>query len=149
MHLARCFPMRCRAVALLTALASHPLAASAALPMQPGLWELRVATTIGKVEQPSMKSRECLSQKDIDQETKVLPRPEGDCTLSNIVTNGNRTVYDMVCKIDYLTARGRMELVTGTESYDGITDMKFIGIGSQDIPVTVIVNAKRVGDCEK
>jgi hypothetical protein len=149
MRLAPRIPMRCCASATLIVLASHPLAAAAAYPMQPGLWELRVATTIAKVEQPSMKSRQCLSQKDIDQDTKVLPRPEGDCTLSNIVTNGNRTAYDMVCKIDQLTARGRMDLVTGSESYDGMTDMKFSGIGAEDIPVTVMVNAKRLGDCEK
>jgi Protein of unknown function (DUF3617) len=148
MRLTPCFPMRCVS-AMLVALASHPLAASAALPMHPGLWELRVATTIARVEQPAMTSRECLSQKDIDQQTKVLPRPDGDCTLSNVVTNGNRTAYDMVCKLDRLTARGRMELVTGSENYDGMTDMKFSGIGSEDIPVTVMVNAKRLGDCEK
>jgi len=149
MRFAPCFPMRCCVSAILAALASHPLAAAAVYPMQPGLWELRVATTIAKVEQPAMKSRECLSQKDIDHQTKVLPRPDGDCTLSNVVTNGNRTAYDLVCKLDRLTARGRMDLVTGSESYDGMTDMKFSGIGSADIPVTVIVNAKRVGDCEK
>jgi hypothetical protein len=135
--------------AMLFALASYSAVAGAASPMLPGLWELRVATTIAKQPQPSMTSRECLSQQDIDHATKTLPRPEGNCTLSNIATEGNRTTYDMVCKLDQLTTRGRMELFRTSDSYDGMTDMKFIGVGSSDIPVTVVVNAKRIGDCAK
>lgn len=141
--------MRFRVAAILLALASSPQAALAASPMLPGLWEMRVATIIAKQAQPSMTSRECLTQTDIDHETKTLPRPDGDCALSNVATTGNRTTYDMVCKLDQLTARGRMELITASENYDGMTDMKFSGIGSADIPVTVVVNAKRIGDCPK
>lgn len=139
--------LRMAAIALSTGCVSAT--ASAASPMLPGLWELRVATTIEKRELPSMTSRECLTQSDIDHETKTLPRPDGDCTLSNIVTAGDKTTYDTACKLDNLTVRGRMELYRRAESYDGLSDMKFGGVRTKDIPATIVVNAKRIGDCPK
>ncbi len=126
-----------------------PAAVMAASPMLPGLWELRVATTIEKKALPSMTTRECLTQSDIDHETRTLPRPDGDCTLSNIVTVGDKTTYDTACKLDNLTVRGRMELYRHPESYDGLSDMQFGGVRSKDIPATIVVNAKRIGDCAK
>ena len=138
-----------RAAAAFIALLSFSAPSCAASPMQPGLWELRVATTIDKKEQPKMTSRECLSQSDLDHETKTLPRPEGDCTLSNIMTIGDRTTYDTACKLDTLTVRGRTELFRHSDSYDGLSDMKFGGVLPAEVPVTVVVNAKRIGDCPK
>jgi hypothetical protein len=143
------FPVRIRIVAMMLALAGYPLAVLAASPMLPGLWELRVASTVARQTEPAAISRECLSQKDIDHETKTLPRPDADCALSNITTSGNRTTYDIACKRDEFTNRGRMELVTGSTTYDGMADMKISAAGKTDTPMTVIVNAKRIGDCQK
>ena len=137
------------ATALLLALATVASNAHAVAPMLPGMWELRVATTIAKRELPPMTNRECLTQADIDDATRTLPRPEGDCTLTGIVTKGNRTSYDMACKLDTLAVRGHMEIITNAESYDGMNDLVFDGLGVKDERGVVIVNAKRVGDCTK
>ena len=126
-----------------------PAAAFAASPMQPGLWELRVTTTVGRQTQPVATATQCLSQADIDHPTKTLPRPDADCTLSNIESRDNRTTYDLSCKRDEFVNRGRMELVTGSTNYDGLANMKVSASGSKDTPMTVIVNAKRIGDCSK
>jgi hypothetical protein len=149
MRLAMIFGTRCRAALVLVALACHPLAASAAYPMRPGLWELRVATVVGELAVPASKSRQCLSQRDIDHETKTLPQPNGSCKVSDIVTKGNQTMYDLVCKEKDLTSRGRMEVTMNSDSYDGKTDMVFSGAGNADVPITIIVHAMRIGDCEK
>ncbi|HQR11751.1 MAG TPA: DUF3617 family protein [Casimicrobiaceae bacterium] len=117
--------------------------------MQPGLWEMRVTTTVNRATQPAAVARECLSQSDIDHETKTLPRPDGNCTLSNIATSGNRLSYDLVCKRDEFTNQGRMELVVGSQSYDGMADLRIGAPGKNDTPMTVMVNARRVGDCTK
>jgi Protein of unknown function (DUF3617) len=137
------------AAALLFALAMIAPTASAVPPMLPGLWELRVATTIAKREMPPLTNRECLTQADIDDPLKTLPRPEGDCKLTNIKTSGGRTSYDMACKLDALSVRGHMEIVTSAESYDGMNDLTFDGVGVKNERGVVIVNAKRIGECTK
>ena len=81
--------------------------------MQPGMWELRVTTAVGKRRCPRQRAGECITQTDIDHATKTLPRPDGDCTLSNIQRGDNRTTYDLACKRDEFANRGRMELVAG------------------------------------
>jgi len=141
--------LRFRIVALFFVLASHPLAAAAASPMRPGLWELSVSTVVDGQSQPVSTARECISQADIDSDTKTLPRPDGDCKLSDIVTNGARTMYDMVCKADNITSRGRMDVTMGGERYDGKTNMVISGIGKTDVPMTIVVSARRTGDCSK
>ena len=138
-----------RATALAVVLSGAASAAHAMPLMLPGLWELRVATTFDKKEQPSMTTQACLTQEDIDDPTKTLPQPEGNCTLYDVVTKGNRTTYDMICKLDSLGVRGHMEVVSGSDSYDGMNDLVFNGMGVKNMRGTVIVNAKRIGDCTK
>lgn len=140
---------RCAATALCVTAVCCPTASSAASPMQPGLWELRVTTTVARQSQPSESSQQCLTQQDVDHPTKTLPRPDADCALSNIETQGNRTTYDLACRRDPYLNRGRMELVMGPASYDGMADMKISAPGKTDTPMTVMVNAKRIGDCAK
>jgi hypothetical protein len=118
-------------------------------PMQPGLWELRVATIVAGRAVPASKSRECILQKDIDHETKTLPKPNGDCQVSNIDTVGDLTSYDLACKTGDTTSRGRMNLTIKTDSYDGKSNMLFSVVGSEDVPITIVVHAMRIGDCQK
>lgn len=142
-------PVRTILVAALALVSCAPPTSFAASPMQPGLWEMRVTATVNRATQPAALTRECLSQADIDHETKTLPRPDGNCTLSNITTSGNKLSYDLVCKRDEFTNQGRMELVVGSQSYDGLADLRISAPGKNDTPMTVMVNAKRVGDCTK
>jgi hypothetical protein len=146
MHFARRFVVGFRAA---TVLAWCPLAAYAASPMLPGLWELRVTTTVARQAAPTETTRECLSQPDIDHPTRALPKPGADCSLTNIETRGNRISYDMACKQEQYINRGRMDLVLGSANYDGMADMKISAPGKKDTPMTVMVNAKRIGDCQK
>ena len=138
-----------RAFAICAALALGPSVASAALPMQPGMWELRVTTTVAKRAAPAETSRECLSQQDIDHPTRTLPKPAADCSISNIEANGNRVTYDLSCKQDQVVSRGRTELVMGSASYDGMADMKLSAPGRVETPMTSMLNARRIGDCQK
>jgi hypothetical protein len=149
MPCAQRFVIGIRAAAFSAALACCPLAASAASPMLPGLWELRVTTTVARQAAPAETTRECLSQQDIDHPTRTLPKPAADCSLTNIVTSGNRMTYDMACKQEQYVNRGRMELVLGSANYDGMADMRISEPGKKDTPMTVMVNAKRIGDCAK
>ena len=135
--------------AVCAALALCTVSASAALPMQPGIWELRVTTTVARQAAPAETSRECLSQQDIDHPTRTLPKPAADCAISNLETNGNRVTYDLSCRQDDRVTSGRMELVVGTTNYDGMADMKLSSPRRTDTPMTSMLNARRIGDCQK
>jgi hypothetical protein len=139
--------IRIAAIALL--LASHSLAAHAIPPMLPGLWELRITTTIAKNTDPAQTAQECLSQADIDHATRTLPQPDNKCTLSDIATTGNRTTYELACANAEYSMRGRMELFTNPASYDGMSDFTLSAPGKSNTPMTVMVNARRIGDCSK
>ena len=142
------FP-RAGLLAVLTALWSAAPSAFAALPMQPGLWELRVTTTVSRKAQPAEGSRECLSQADIDHETRALPKPDATCAVSNITKSGKVMSYDLACTRDEVSHKGRMEIVFSGDSYDGIADFKVNAPGKTETPMTVMVNARRVGECTK
>jgi hypothetical protein len=117
--------------------------------MQPGMWELRVTTTVARQATPAETSRECLSQQDIDHPTRTLPKPAADCAISNLETNGNRVTYDLSCRQDDRVVSGRMELVVGSTHYDGMADMKLSSPRRTDTPMTSMLNARRTGDCQK
>jgi hypothetical protein len=124
-------------------------AAPAASPMQPGMWELSIASTLGGRRDPPETYRECVSQKDLDDETRTLPRPDGDCRLSNIVHNGNRTTYNITCRQDGVTSLGRMEVNYAGDMYDGKGELSIITPGNAGAPMSVAINARRIGECSK
>lgn len=122
---------------------------TAASPMQPGMWELSIASTLAGRKDPPETYRECLAQKDLDDETRTLPRPDGDCHLSNIVRNGNRTTYDITCRQNGVTSLGRMEVNYASDMYDGRAELKIITPGKAEAPMSVVINARRIGECSK
>ncbi len=85
---------------------------------------------------PAETSRECLSQQDIDHPTRTLPKPAADCSLTNIE---QRQPHDLRHGVQAGAVRqpGRMELVLGSTSYDGMADMKISAPGKKDTPMTV------------
>ncbi len=142
-------PARATLGAALFCLSCSPWAGVAASPLQPGLWELRALTTVNKKPMEPEGTRECLSQADVDHPTRTLPKPDGSCTLSNITTNGNRVSYDITCTSAAVNHKGHMDVVMTSESYDGMADFQVSAPGKSDTPMTVVVNARRVGDCTK
>jgi hypothetical protein len=133
----------------LVAVASLCSAQPVVPPMQPGLWELKVVSTLAGRADPPASMRECIAQKDLDDEQRTLPRPDGDCRLSNVVRSGNRTSYDIACRQNSVTSVGRMELFHGVDMYDGKADLRIITPGKAEAPMSVTINARRIGDCSK
>lgn len=133
----------------LFAIAGTCHADTTASPMQPGMWELGIASTQGGRKDPPETYRECLAQKDLEDETRTLPRPDGDCRLSNVVRNGNRTTYDLTCRQDGATTLGRMEVNYAGDMYDGRAELKVITPDEAELPMSVAITARRIGECSK
>jgi len=118
-------------------------------PMNPGKWELGM-TVVGegvRKHQPSVT--ECISQQDIDDETRTLPRPEGACTLSNVKRTADSASYDLACINGAIQAQGRAEIRFAGDSYDGSVMMSVSDKGAPAQLTALRITARRVGDCTK
>jgi hypothetical protein len=124
-------------------------AAPALAAMQPGLWELTMTVTVDGKPQTVPAARECISQKDIDDGERTLPRPDGQCKLSNVKRTPDRATYDLACTKDALTTRGRAEIVFAAESYEGRVNVTVLDKNNLGVPIAMALNARRVGSCEK
>ena len=138
---------RLRLLALAAALGLPGAPALAA--MQPGLWELTMTVTVDGKPQTVPVARECVSQKDIDDGEKVLPRPDGECKLSNVRRTPDRATYDLACTKDALTTRGRAEIVFAAETYEGKVNVIVLDKNSLGVPIAMTLAARRVSSCEK
>jgi len=144
--------MRSRRTRLLLALAATlalPVPLAVAAPMRPGTWEMTMTFTVNGTPQTVPAARECISQKDIDDGNKTLPRPEGACRLSNVLRSSERATYDLACTQDVLTTRGHAEIVYAADAYTGKVNLLVTGKSIAGLPIAMVIDAKRVGECTK
>ncbi len=137
---------RSAVVAVVAALALPPSAFGAS-PMQPGMWESTV--TIAREGRVPVEStdRDCITQKEIDDGTKSVPHPGGDCRLSNVVADSAATSYTFVCTSGNETLSGTAQFKIEPTRYDGkITATTKTG-SSPAAPLTMTWTAQRVGEC--
>lgn len=131
----------------IAAAALAPGAALAASPMQPGLWETTVSVSrAGRVPLVST-DRDCVTQKEIDDGTKSVPKPGHECELSNVAAAGPKTTYDFACRNGPATLTGRAEFAIEATRYDGKVDAVTRRGTEPDVATTMTWAAKRVGDC--
>ena len=133
----------------LAALLAAPLAPAFASPMQPGMWELSMTVDSEGKPLSAPMGRECVSQRDIDDGTKTLPRPSGACQLTNVQRTADRATYDLACTQDTLLMRGRADVKFAAEAYDGKVDLVVTGKNNAIMHVAMTLNARRVGECTK
>ncbi|MEP7328456.1 MAG: DUF3617 family protein [Betaproteobacteria bacterium] len=120
-----------------------------AAPMQPGLWEMAMTVTIeGRVETVPAGSA-CVMQKDIDDPIKTLPRPAGECTLTNVQRTADRATYDLVCKDNVITSQGHADIALSGDRYVGKVTLTLQGKQGTGTPFELGINAKRLGDCTR
>jgi len=133
----------------LAAMCAFVSSAALSAPMNPGQWELGM-TVVGegvRKHQPSVT--ECISQQDIDDETRTLPRPEGACTLSKVKRTADSASYDLACINGAVQAQGRAEIRFAGDSYDGSVIMSVSDKGAPAQLTALRITARRVGDCTK
>ena len=134
---------RAKFIGGLTMLAAVQLAAAA--PLRPGLWEVLVQTDLGGAA--SSPSRVCLSQKDVDDSSKSLPKPAASCGIVAPKTVGDKTSYDLVCP-GPSPMRGHAEIRSAPTSYDGTVQMTMkVEPNKPERPVKFTFAGTRVGDC--
>ena len=126
-------------------LASAP--ALAASPMQPGLWESTVTIVRAGQVPVETKDRDCVTQQEIDDGTKSLPRPGGNCSLANVTTADATTTYDFACTEGGRTLSGSAQFRIEAERYDGKVNIVTRSGNAPEVASTMIWSARRVGEC--
>ncbi len=119
--------------------------AFAASPMRPGLWEVLVQTDLGTVATPP--SRMCLSQQQLDDSSKNLPKPYANCGVVAPKTGNNSTSYDLVCPAPN-AMRGHADIKYTANAYEGTVLMTMkVEPGKPERTVKFSFAGSRVGDC--
>jgi hypothetical protein len=141
--------MRAQWVVVLALLPGAVHAAAAAWPLRPGLWEVVVQADLGGAASAPPPSRMCLSQKEIDDGAKTLPKPSANCTIVTPKTDDDKISYDIVCP-GPSPMRGRADLRSSPNSYEGTIQMTMKSAPNQpDRPVKFTFAGRRIGDCDK
>jgi len=122
-------------------------AALAASPMQPGQWESTVS--VARPDRVPLVSTDvdCVTQKDIDDGSKSLPKPGDNCQLANVATAEGKTTYDFACRDGDVVRTGRAEFVIEAARYDGKVELTARKPGSADVTTLMTWTARRVGAC--
>ena len=117
-------------------------------PMNPGMWELGMTVVGEGVRKHQPPVDQCITQQDIDDETRALPRPQGACTLSNVKRTPDTASYDLACINGAIQAQGRAEILYSGDSYDGSVVMSVSDKGAPAQLTALRITARRVGDCK-
>jgi len=133
--------------ALLTAVLA-PLTALAASPMLAGQWDSTV--TVARPDRVPLVSTDsdCVTQKDIDDGSKSLPKPGDNCTLANVETAGGRTTYEFACRDGDVVRTGRAEFVIEATRYEGKLELTARKGNGPDVATSMTWTARRIGECK-
>jgi hypothetical protein len=134
---------------LLAGCTSMSTTAPGAATMGPGMWSLTMTIEQNGKTQSLPAVSQCITQQDIDDGTRTLPRPEGKCTLSNLNRSAAGAIYEIECMNGALVSQGRAELRIAADHYDGRVVMTVSENGVAGRPLAMLINARRVGACNK
>jgi len=117
--------------------------------MQPGQWALNMRVDLDGRSESLPPVGACITQKDIDDATRTLPRPGGRCILSNVQRTPERATYDLACLDGVVQSSGKAVVTFRGDSYDGLAKLKYSERGALERDMTVTISARRTGDCAK
>lgn len=136
-----------RTLGILSLVASMALSATvhaASTGMKDGLWEISTTTEMPDMPftPPPMTITHCYTKEDLKSEQQVIPKQDGDCTLTDIKRSGKTTSWKIVCTGEN-AGKGEGELTFKSDSaYEGM--QKFT---TKEFSFTSTYKAKRLGPC--
>lgn len=113
-------------------------------PMNPGKWQVTVATAIAGMPDavPPTTVTECVTAEEAANPQPPATGQGSDCKINDYKVNGKTITWSISCPKEELTGSGTMTF--NGDSYTGTTQMK---IG--DATVTQKLTGQRLGACDK
>jgi hypothetical protein len=139
--------MKVRNIVLTAAFGLLALPALAASPQKPGQWQITMEMDMPGMpfKMPPMKHTLCLTQEDVDNPQKSLPKDEkSNCKISDYKVDGQTVTWSVKCE-GKQPMTGNGEITFDGDSYKGWTKMKM----SDDQEMSMKYSGKRLGDCTK
>ena len=136
--------MRLALAFAVVALAAIPIPALSAR-MAPGLWSLYIVADVDGQLEALPEVTECVAPKDAEDDNRILPRPQGKCSLTNVQHGATQSTYDLACLNGSPQSRGRAEVRFAGERYDGTVVMAVTERGRPPQKMIMRVAAKRLG----
>jgi hypothetical protein len=114
-------------------------------PMNPGKWQITVATAIAGMDDaavPPTTVTECVTSEEAANPQPPATGQGSDCKINDYKVNGKTITWSISCPKEDLTGSGSMTF--NGDSYAGATQMK---IG--DAAITQKLTGQRLGSCDK
>jgi len=113
-------------------------------PMNPGKWQITVATSIAGMDDavPPTTVTECVTSEEAANPQPPAAGQGSDCKFNDYKVSGNSITWSISCPKEELSGSGSMTF--SGDSYTGATKMK---IG--DAAVTQKLTGQRLGACDK
>ena len=125
----------------------------AAPDMQPGQWE--ITTTVEMpgmpMKMPPITTKQCLTKENIiPQQTPTGQMGENSpCAIKNVVTKGDKVIWDVVCHGKGHAMMGHGEIAYHGTTMEGEVTMTIDIPGQGKRKMTMHMKGKRIGACIK
>ncbi len=108
-------------------------------------WEVTTKTEMSGMPyaMPDSTATVCAA-KGAEKDPRKMVNQQGDCTMTDIKTSGNKTTWKMSCDNDGQTMTGTGEVVYSTDSYQGVTRLSGTEDGEK-MDMTASYRGKRIG----
>jgi hypothetical protein len=126
-------------------------AATAAVAMRPGLWELSITEQApNSASKRTAVSRLCYSAEDVKTPARVIPQQHGfgmKCDNLEPKADGSSLAWKVACKSKEGSTSGAATMTLGADSYSGQAklDSRLNGKAGK---LEQTITGKRVGDCK-
>lgn len=134
---------------LLAMLLAVPLAAPVASTagIDPGEWEIKVATALPGTPPAEQALTRCLSAEDGRNPGRLFGAPGPGCEFLNQRDDGKTYRFDILCRDQNLTVSGSGDMSYTPERIEGSLTVRTV-VGAQTLDVRSRIQARRLGPCK-
>lgn len=134
---------------LLAVLLAVPLFAppAAAAGIEPGEWEVKVATTMPGTPSVEQAQTRCLTGEDSRNPGRLFGAPGPGCEFLNQRDDGGTYRFDILCRDQNVTISGSGDMTYAPERIEGGLTVRTV-VGTQTLDVRSRIQARRLGPCK-
>jgi hypothetical protein len=118
-----------------------------AIPIEPGLWEMKSTMVMPMLPEPRVTTvTECMEKSEFSIDEMGIEGMDPNCTFDTNQVNGNTMRWTFDCPLEGGTSHGEWEAVSNGDTVEGsgVMTMSFQG---QNMEMTMQWEGQRVGDC--
>jgi len=116
--------------------------AGSGVDLNEGMWEITTKVKMQGMEIPPQTFSQCITKKDMVPQNNN-PDQQGNCTVSDVQTNGNTVSWTMVCKTEGGEMKSKGKITYQGDGFTGESTSEMMGM-----VVMTEMSGKRIGPCQ-